>query len=286
LRGASNSFLRIVEVFPPSFSADDSREPVIGLRQKSRDFVERVRRIQSMADAILVADVKDTSRLKLSSVHSAAMLREQIGVDAIPVITARDSNRPAVASAIMTAFSLGLGQIMLAWGDRYTETEAGANVYDFGSLSEVIALAKKLAERAGVAGRILAPVDISSLSGPRGQELAASRLRSGADLLLAQPPTTDARSTLSRHESILRRLQLKSKVLPNVFPFRDPDDIRACRAKFGWNLPDRLMEVASHGEAGLLKEARGVAEKLRDLGFPGVYVSTRGRPELARFVLD
>jgi 5,10-methylenetetrahydrofolate reductase len=278
--------LRIVEVFPPSFSADDSREPVIGLRQKSRDFVERVRRIQSMADAILVADVKDTSRLKLSSVHSAAMLREQIGVDAIPVITARDSNRPAVASAIMTAFSLGLGQIMLAWGDRYTETEAGANVYDFGSLSEVIALAKKLAERAGVAGRILAPVDISSLSGPRGQELAASRLRSGADLLLAQPPTTDARSTLPRHESILRTLQLKSKVLPNVFPFRDPDDIRACRAKFGWKLPDRLMEVASHGEAGLLKEARGVAEKLRDLGFPGVYVSTRGRPELARFVLD
>ena len=214
-------FLRIVEVFPPSFSADEAREPIIGLRQKSRDFVERVRRIQSLADVILVADVKDTSRLKLSSVHSAAMLREQIGVEAVPVITARDSNRQAVASAMLTAFSLGLRQIMLAWGDRYTETEGVKNVYDFESLSEVIALGKRLAERAGVAGRILAPVDISSLSDARGQELAMSRLRSGADLLLAQPPTSDARNTLPRHESVLRRLKLKDKVLPNVFPFRD-----------------------------------------------------------------
>jgi hypothetical protein len=29
-----------------------------------------------------------------------------------------------------------------------------------------------------------------------------------------------------------------------------------------------------------------VVEKMRANGLPGVYVSTRGRPELARFILD
>jgi len=52
-------FLRIVEVFPPNFTAERDREPLIGLRQKTRDFLERVKKIQNLADAILIADVKD-----------------------------------------------------------------------------------------------------------------------------------------------------------------------------------------------------------------------------------
>jgi 5,10-methylenetetrahydrofolate reductase len=283
---SSSSFLTIVEVFPPSFSADDVKEPIIGLKQKSRDFVERVRRIESLADAILVADVKDPSRLKLSSIQSAALLRDKVGIEAIPVITVRDSNRSMTMSSVLTALSLGLTHIMLVWGDRYSDQDRIRNVYNFRSLSDVIRLTRRLADRSGTKCTLLAPVDISSLAMESGRRLARARLDGGADYLLAQPPTSDASSTLQEQETILRKLGLKEKVLPNVFPFRDAADIRMCRTKFGWDIPERLVELADQGEAELLKEAKKVAGKVRDGGFPGVYVSTRGRPELARFVLD
>ena len=278
-------FLSIVEVFPPSFGGAE-KEPVLGLRQKTRDFVERVRRIQPYADVVLVADVKDASRAKFSPVHAAALLRDETGVDAVPVVTARDSNRQAVTSSIVTALSLGLRGVMLVWGDRYGEEEGVRNVYDFGSLSEVVAHARGLADRAGGKCRIFAPVNIAKLGGDRGVELAKSRIREGADYLLAQPPTVDAGPTLRSHEKILSKLGLKDRVIPNVFPFRDPADIEYCRKRFGWSIPPRMDEIAKGGEAELLKEAKKAAAGLAESGFSGVYVSTRGRPELARFILD
>lgn len=258
---------------------------MFGIRQKKRDFVERVKRIQYLADAILVADVKDASRFKLSSVQSAALLRDSLGIEAIPVITARDSNRSSVSSTILTAFSLGLNHLMLVWGDRYAEGDGASNVYDFLSLAELISTAKKLGERSGVRCTILAPVDTSHLGTTRGRDIAASRLASGAAYLLAQPPTTDASAGLAKQEKTLSELGLKSSVIPNVFPFRDVADIRSCRARFGWEIPERMVELASGGESALLAEAKKVVRAVRGRGFPGVYVSTRGHPELARYVL-
>ncbi|MDV3276968.1 MAG: methylenetetrahydrofolate reductase [Nitrososphaerales archaeon] len=279
-------FTSIVEVFPPNFSADKTKEPMIGLRQKTRDFVERVKRLQQIADAILVADVKDTGRLKLSTVHSAALLKEMSGVDAIPVITARDSNRPAVLSSVVTAFSMGLTSLMIVWGDRYGTGEGAKNVYDFASVSELLGQVRDLSVRSNLKCRLLAPVDLSILRTERGLRLAKDRLKSGADLLLAQPPTTDAETTLPKHARLLTGAGLDGRVLLNVFPFRDEADVEGCRKKFGWDLPPRLDRIAREGERALLKEARGVAAGVRGRGLAGVYVSTRGKPEHARFILD
>jgi len=281
----SKPFLTIVEVFPPSFSAEEGREPVFGIRQKKRDFVERVKRIQYLADAILVADVKDTSRYKLSSVQSAALLRDSIGIEAIPVITARDSNRSSVSSAILTAFSLGLDHLMLVWGDKYSTGDGASNVYDFLSLAELIASARNLGKRSGIECTIFAPLNTSLLGTARGRDIASSRLASGAAYLLAQPPTTDASAGLANEIRALEEVGLKDTVLPNVFPFRDAADINACRTRFGWEIPERMVELASRGESALLAEARKVVRAIREAGFPGVYVSTRGHPELARYVL-
>ncbi len=281
-----NSFTSVVEVFPPVFSQSEAKEPVLGLHQKMRDFVERVRRIEDLADAVLVADTKDPGRMKLSAVVSASVLKEETGVDAIPVITARDSNRPSVVSSLLTAFALGLTGVMVVWGDRYAEHEGAKNGYNFSSWSELVATARSLANRAGVKARILAPVDLTSLGTEKGLRLAKERLSSGADILLAQPPTTDLFSALPRHVKMLNRSRLAGRVLLNVFPFRDFQDIEACRAKFGWELPRRLDSIAGGGESALLLEARRVATAIRKRGFPGIYVTTRGKPEVARFILD
>jgi len=279
------AFTSIIEVFPPLFSASEEVEPVVGLRQKTRDLVERVRRIKHLADSFLLADLQDSARMKLPTVLSASILRERAGVDAIPVITARDSNRAAVTSSLLSAYSLGLTSIMLVWGDRYNG-DGPKNVYDFKSLSEVIGLARKLAERSGTKCRLLAPVDLPALATERGLGLAKQRLASGADVLLAQPPTADSHSTLQDHARLIKTSGLEGRVLLNVFPFRDYKDIENCRAKFGWKLPKRLDVLGRRGERALLLEARRVADAIERKGLPGLYVTTRGRPEVARFILD
>jgi 5,10-methylenetetrahydrofolate reductase len=279
------TFTSIVEVFPPVFSVDEDVEPSIGLSQKTHDFVERVRRIQDLSDAFLLADVKDPRRMKLPTVLSASILRERTGVDAIPVITARDSNKTAVTASVLSAYSLGLTSIALVWGDRYEEGSP-KNVYDFRSLADLIRLARRLAERCGRKCRVLAPVDLSALATERGLRLARERLESGADMLLAQPPTTDSVTALPKHLRLIERAGLQGKVLLNIFPFRSEKDIEACREKFGWELPSRLEAIGRRGESALLSEARKVAGSIERRGLPGVYVTTRGRPEVAKFILD
>ena len=93
--------------------------------------------------------------------------------------------------------------------------------------------------------------------------------------------------TFPEHLRLLDGQRLRKNVLLNVFPFRDKEDIEACRARFGWKISDVADRLAAEGgEARLIKESKKVVEKMRESGLPGVYVSTRGKPELARFILD
>lgn len=281
----TDSFLRIVEVFPPNFEANEDSNPSVDLRKSLDKFVEGVRGIRSLADGILVADLKNPRRLKVSTVQSASLLKERLGVEAIPVVTARDSNRSATLTSILTAYALGIRKVMLVWGDRYPAGSPVVNAYNFRNLSELIGEARRLAERAGVRCELYAPVDLGTLAGARGFAQARSRLGAGASFLLAQPPTSDAGVTLRAHLELLRSRGLAHKVLPCAFPFRDQNDVRACMEDFGWALPDSLRTLAASGEAALLTEARNVAREARAQGFPGVYVSTRGRPEVASAIL-
>jgi 5,10-methylenetetrahydrofolate reductase len=279
-------FTTIVEVFPPNFAAETAKEPLLGLKQKTQDVIARVKKVENLADCILVADMKDIGRMKLSSIYTAAVLRDELDTEVIPVIAARDSNRSAVRTLFLTALSYGLDSVMLVWGDKYTDGDGSRNVYDYPSLSVVIEEMRQLADRANVRATILAPVNLALLGTSRGDEIALSRIKAGADSLLAQPPTSDV-ETLPGHVKVLQEKELKKNVLLNVFPFKDKADIEACRKRFGWKIPERLDELADEGgEARLLRESRSVVEKMRSERLPGVYVSTRGRPELARFMLD
>jgi 5,10-methylenetetrahydrofolate reductase len=279
-------FTTLIEIFPPNFSIETAKEPLIGIKQKLRDTVARVRRISDLADAILVADMKDPARLQLASIYTAAILKDELGVEVIPVIPTRDMNRKAIRSMFLSCLSLGLESVSLVWGDRFVQGDGTKNVYDFRSLAEAVAEARALADRADVSATLFSPVDVTTLDGPRGLGIAEARLDAGSDVLLAQPPTSDLPRTLERHISLLERNHLEKKVLHNIFPFRSREDVQACRERFGWDLPPELDRIAAEGERRLLKEAKGVTDALRDRRFPGVYVSTRGKPELARYILD
>jgi 5,10-methylenetetrahydrofolate reductase len=279
------AFLRVVEVFPPHFPISSAENGSIGLEEKTEKFVEEVRSIRDLADIFLVASLKNPELVKLQTLEAARFLQERLRVVASPVIVVRDMNRLHFLSMVLTAISLDFGSMMIAWGDKYPANANASNVRDFSKLAEAIRDSDSIRSRARASTRIFAPVNMESLVDPKGGALAKSRLEAGADYLLAQPPSFDS-DTLDEHLSRIEKLGIKDKVLLNVFPFKDRKDLEYCERYFGWKFPRHFKEIAESGEPSLLKEERNVVRRLRNEGFPGFYVSTRGNPSVARSLLS
>ncbi|MDG6990294.1 MAG: hypothetical protein JRM99_02600 [Nitrososphaerota archaeon] len=277
------AFLRVVEVLPPLFrvSAGDLRGAKAAVGRLTSD----VRKFRRYADIFLVANVKDPNVLKLDTVHLASTLHEALGVDSAPVIVVRDQNRPQFLASVLTALVGGAGPLMVAWGDDYPGGTA-SNVRDFESLAGAVAEASRLRRVARPDAMVLAPVNVERLSEPRELALAEKRLAAGADLLLAQPPTTDAGATFERHLALLDDAGLRGKVLLSVFPFMGRSDVSRYERMFGWRLPASLHAAAKGGRAPLLEAERAVVRRMRREHLPGVYLSTRGDVSLARDVLS
>jgi hypothetical protein len=279
-------FLRVVEVFPPLFPASQAKDGPIDVDEKVEVFVEGVRRVRGLADIFLVASVKNPALLKLSTIEAACILQERLGVEAGAVVVARDMNRLEFLSSVLTGISRGVGSLMIAWGDSYPASAGAANIRDFSSLGEAIGEASLIRKRSRASTRFFAPLSLGMLARRGGIALARDRLRSGAEMLLAQPPTTDAQDEFERHAALLRGSRLAGRVLLNVFPFRDRKDVRECERYFGWRLPASLYRTAAKGESSLIESERMVVQRLRDEGFPGVYLATRGEPSTAERLLS
>jgi len=280
------AFLRAVEVFPPLFPVSRDRSEPLHVEEKVERFLEEVRSIRDLADVFLVAKVKNPKLLKLSTIEVASLLRDRLRVEAAPAIVVRDVNRFQFLSDVLTGITLEFRWMTLAWGDAYSSKVGVSNVRDFSSLKDAIRQADMVRSRARASVNFFAPVDVHRLEDPVGKELARSRLGAGANMLLAQPPTCDAGETFDRHASVLKKTGLKEKVLLNVFPFRDAKDIRYCERYFGWKLPRSLHLAAAGGEPTLLEGEREVVRRLRNEGFPGVYIATRGTPAVAERLLS
>jgi 5,10-methylenetetrahydrofolate reductase len=278
-------FLRVVEIFPPLFPSSRRKGDHVDLERGLENFIDDTRGLRGHADVLLVADVKNPRLLKFSTLEAAALLKDRLRMEVAPVLVARDYNRPQFLSSVTTALSLELDYLMFAWGDTYSAAVGATNARDFPSLAEAIREAALLRTRASAATRFLAPANVEGFSELEDRTRARKRLRAGADFLLAQPPTTDT-DVLERHTKLLGEARLKDRVLLNVFPFRSLKDVRECEAYFGWRLPKSLHEIAEKGEEALLEAERDVVMALRDLKFPGVYLSTRGTPANAKRLLS
>ena len=279
------SFLRVLEVLPPLFRFADKEGGALDVAASTARFTDAVRGARAFGDVFLVANVKDPALLKLDAVQTAVMLREVLGVDAAPVIVVRDQNRPRFLSSALSGISAELKWVMFAWGDELPASAKASNVRDYASLAAAIRDASRIRARALSPTRFFAPVDIDRLASSDGVALARRRIRAGANMLLAQPPTTDAEETFDRHASAVRKAGLEGRVILGVFPFKGVDDVRSYERKFGWTLPKTLHRAAAKGEGELLETGREVVRRLRSERQPGVYVITRGDPAVAERLL-
>lgn len=250
-----------------------------------RKFTSEVGSIRRHADLFLLANVKDPAVIRFESAHAAVMLQERVGAKVAPVLVVRDQNRGQFLSSAATLMTLGVSGLFLAWGDDLPSSSKRSNVRDFPDLASAVREVALVRGRTGSRAKLFAPVDLRTLGTPGGAKRARARLRAGADFLLAQPPTTDAGETFDRDSDSVIRAGLRGKVLLNAFPFRGGEDVRRYEGAFGWRLPAALHRAAARGEGGLISEAARVVRRLREEGFPGVYVTTRGEPALAERLL-
>jgi hypothetical protein len=277
-------FLRVVEIFPPLFPSG-SGEDRIHLDRGIKRFIEQAQDARRFADVLLIADIKNPKLVELSPLEAAAILKERARLEAAPVLVVRGLDRRRFLSSVLRGLSLELGYLMLAWGDDLPARGPSSNVRGFSSLAQAISQASLLRQRAKVPAKFLAPVNVELLASPGEVARARARLRAQAEYLLAQPPTTDP-ETLDRHAKLLREAGLEDRVLLNVFPFKDSEDARECEAYFGWRLPKSLHDTAQRGPRALFKAEREVVTAIRSLGFPGVYLNTRGTPTVAERLLS
>jgi len=277
-------FIRAVEIFPPLFPRL-AKGKHTRLEQSIEGFIYQARSVRGYADIILVADIKNPKLLEIMPMDAVAMLREKARLDAAPVLVVGGMQRRRFLSTVLTGLSLGLGNIMFAWGDDHNVRAASHAGPEFASLAQAIRRAALLRERAEASTEFLAPVNVERLAFPGEVARAKGRLRAGATHLLAQPPTADV-ETLGRHAQLLRDAGLEGRVLLNVFPFRGSRDVRECEAYFGWRLPKSLHAIAEKGASALFEAESDVVKALRRRGFPGVYLNTRGVPAVAERFLS
>jgi len=279
------AFLRVVEVFPPLFpgAAEDDRE--VQLRRSIDDFVGDVNAIRGVADVVVVASLKKPHFPALSTIEASLQLRRKLGLDAAPVIVVRDQDRLQFLSSAVAGLVGGLKSMVLVWGDP-GEARRSPKLIGFAGLSEALSEATRISERGRSRCRLFAPVDLRRLVTARGVRIARERLSAGASFLLAQPPATDSAETFDYQSKLVRAAGLEGKVLLSVFPFRSSRDVIECERYFGWKLPKSLHAAAKEGESSLLQTQKEVVRRLRSEHFPGVYVSTRGNPAIAKEVLS
>jgi hypothetical protein len=273
------AFLRVVEVLPPTFPA--SRGTGIPAAAMDR-FIEEVAGIRRHADVVLVANVKRQDVLKPDTVSTAIMLNDRAGIAAAPVIVVRDLNRPQFLSAALSAFAAGLDHLMVAWGDDYPS--GATNVRDYPDLASALRDVSELRSRVNPRAKVAAPVDVESLARPGGAARARGRAVAGADILLAQPPTTDS-GVFERHLSLVKGAGLADRVLLNVFHLRSEPDAQKYEALFGWRLSREIHSAARTGESRLRRQELEVVRLIHKAGLPGVYLSTRDEPGVAKTLL-
>jgi 5,10-methylenetetrahydrofolate reductase len=293
------NFIRIVEVFPPAFPKPKTGNGVssrkFDLALRFEQLAEAIGRVESIADAFSIPELKDDQRVHLNSVGVASELKRRTGNDIIPTLTLRDSNVRNLLGSISFAIFAGLENMLLVRGDPFLGEKNGngnlqsKNVYDYVKVSSLVSSVRNL--EASISSEhpicILSPVNLFRSSHPKYINTLKERELAGVDLFIAEQMFDDLESYLGRIRT-LRKSGVSKPIIHSLFPLKNYEDAVYCQEKFGWSIPKSEMEQLRIGGPGYgLEMARRRYRWLLDNSHlvEGVSISTRGNPEVARFVM-
>lgn len=288
----SGHFIRIVEVFPPAIPSPDDLKSIqkFDLNLRFDRLVQGLIRTEPFTDAFSLPELKDGNRIHLNSVGIATELRRRTGSAVIPTITLRDANKHNLLGMITYALFAGIENILFVRGDPYGENKFKdpKNVYDIGKVSSLISTARKMESHITSEHPlcILSPINLAKSNDESYLKTVKERELSGVDIFLGEQMFEDLDAYLARVEAI-RKYGIQKPIVHSIFPLKDDEDAASLVQKFGWGITDfELANLKKGGSRYGLEMARERYRSLlrhKDL-VQGVSVSTRGNPEVARYI--
>ncbi len=277
-------FARTIELLPPGFDiADPNKEPTLDMKAKFRQLVEKARIVEQWADAIHIADLRDSSRYRMNSVTTAVDLKHETGLETIPTIALRDYSKNVIYGLLFHALRHGIENFLLVRGDRYSEEEEqhSTNVYDVNRVSQLVRLVKEVSSRSGDKLCILGPINLNRRPRSEYLWLARERQDSGTDIFLSQPIFEEVETCLERVDKV-RSYGIDRPIFHNIFPLKNYEDSLYCERRFGLKIPKRQKEKVRDGgaEEGLRMASERYHRLLENRKrVDGVYISSRGVAE-------
>ena len=288
----SGHFIRIVEVFPPAIPSPEDLKSIqkFDLNLRFDRLVQGLIRTEPFTDAFSLPELKDGNRIHLNSVGIATELRRRTGSAVIPTITLRDANKHNLLGMITYALFAGIENILFVRGDPYGDNKFKdpKNVYDIGKVSSLISTARKMESHitSEYPLCILSPINLAKSSDDSYLKTVKERELSGVDIFLGEQMFEDLDAYLARVEAI-RKYGIQKPIVHSIFPLKDDEDAIGLVQKFGWGITDfELANLKKGGSRYGLEMARERYRSLlrhKDL-VQGVSVSTRGNPEVARYI--
>ncbi len=281
-----------MEMFPPGLPAPDiiNDSQKYDLSFRFDRLAESIAKLESLADAFSLPELKDTQRIHLNSVGVAAELKRRSGNDIIPTITLRDSNRQSLLGSVAYAVLAGIENILLVRGDPY---EGGPkmnpkNVYDMKKVSSLVSAVRKLERHLSnqVKLCIITPINLTKSRNAKYIRTIKERETSGVDIFFAEQMFESIDSYIERID-VVRKAGIICPIVHNIFPLKSYEDGVKCVEKFGWSISSgELHRLKTDGPSFGLEMARRRYHALveRKDKVQGACISTRGDPEMARLV--
>jgi 5,10-methylenetetrahydrofolate reductase len=276
--------VQTVELWPPSWPVEG---PSSSLDNQFSWLSERLEILGKYFDAFHVADLKNPRRRYMDSVITSLQLKQkQPWLEIMPTLTVRDRNKKSFYGVVASILNSGIDNLILVWGDPFTGKEQAysSNAYDMRSVSESIRAARDVQKQFDSVNLcILSPLDLTKIRQPNYLEKVKERERSGSDVFLSQT-FFGAPETYIEAIDTVRSEGIRSPILHNVFPFFGYDDALDISKRFQLPVSKELLDrLRAGGAAEGLRIASGFREALHaNRGkVNGVYVSSRGEPELA-----
>lgn len=288
----TGQFIRIIEIFAPVLPAPDEITKIqkFDLNLRFERIVQGILRTEPLADAFSLPELKDRNRIHLNSVGIATELKRRTGTTLIPTITLRDSNRHNLLGTISFALFAGIENLLIVRGDPYSNggSKEPKNVYDIGKVSNLISTVRKIESYISMDLPlcILSPINLAKSGDESYLKTIIERELSGVDIFLAEQMFEDIESYLARIE-VVRKFGISRPIVHSIFPIKDYEDGINLVQKFGWNISEfELANLKREGPKygiGMARQRYRALLHRRDLA-QGVSISTRGNPEVARFV--
>ncbi len=252
--------------------------------------------IRGRLDAVIVPEMANAV-LKASSLGGCAFFQKE-GIETVLQVSCRDRNRLALQADILAAGALGIANIMTVTGEeiKYGDHPLARTVNDL-DLTELIKAIQKLQSGKDLAGielrgaprfSIGATIDTSVSGGLLDIELdnLKKRIELGVEYVITNPVFD-----LRRFQQFMKRVDTSQvKVIPTVLLLKSAGMARYIDRNIkGVSIPSEMIREIQKAPDKIrecVRIAGNLAARIKEMGMPGVLISTIGWENYLPQVLD